>query len=489
MGIREAPLEQVAEATPPITALWDEAVLGRVVERGGGVLEAATPADVTTADGQRVAVWLLATPPPGAPDELEILAIADSVAPVGGSPIMIRSAEESRSARPVWRTLADPRTSPLASGWQSVATGVDARSPLRRLLLAWARQAPGMLGAQAHGDLDWHLDPTDRAAAVLPMLSWLPADLVMLGGRPVWLVQGMRTIDQFLLATRAPWRNESVAGVAPAVLGTIDVASGETHFYSDPAADSLGAVWARIAGPLLEPAAAIPAEIRGRVTYPQEWFAAQVAVLQKPAWNAGQLALQGGSNSPAPVWLPGRVPGLQVPLEDAAHTSIATIVTAYRAGGVPQVRLDHRDAESTLNDGRTELRQLWNRASVVVHLKDSATAAGDTVWSRPPRWLTGHSATAWQTVFAVPRRGSPTLLWIATAIGDRIGGGRNPAEAWRAVTEPERNLDFRGPNDAESLETARRSLQRADSALRRGDMTAFGRAFEDIRRALQRPPH
>ena len=485
-GIREAPAVRETEATPAVTALWDEDVLGRLVERGGGSLEAATPADARTLDGQVHPIWLVATSPPGDAAQLEVWAVEDGATTAAGAPIMLRSSEEARSVRPVWRSVTDPRSRPASPPWRSVTVGVNARSPLRRLLLAWARQAPGILSDKSHGDVDWHLDPVARAGAVLPMLSWTAADLVILNSRPTWLVQGLATSDEFPLATRARWRDGRVAGVGPAVLCAIDAATGETRFFADPAADSLATSWINVAGSLVAPAATIPAELRARISYRPEWLQAQLAVLEGPGWNAG-TAVQ--SEAGAPLWLPLLAPARQVALEDPARNVIATVVTAFRTGGIPRLRLDHPDPDAALIDGLAQLRQLWSRAAIVAHLRDSVTAAGGTVWSRGPRWFPGRTPAAWQALFAVPHNGMPTLLWISTKIGDRIGGGRAPGEAWRSVTEPDQVADSRHPDDAATLELARAAVQRADSALRRGDMTAFGRAFEDVRRAVLRPPH
>jgi hypothetical protein len=309
---------------------------------------------------------------------------------------------------------------------------VSAGSPLRRVLLAWARQAPGMLGPKQLPDVDWHLDPVDRALAVLPMFSWLPADLIMINARPVWLLQGMVTVDQFPLATRSSWRESLLAGVAPAVIGTIDVASGETRFFVDPSADSLAVAWTSVVGPLIASAASIPAELRIQIPYRAEWLHAQLPVLEGPGWNAGQLPPQSGSS--VPVWMNGRTPGRQVTLEQANRDAVSTIITAYRLSGQAQIRLDRRDPESTIGDGRGELRQQWGRAAALMHLKDSVTAAGDTIWARGLHRYVGPTASAWQAVFAVPRIGAPSLLWVSTALGDRVGGARTPVDAWKTVS-------------------------------------------------------
>jgi hypothetical protein len=488
-GIRETAPFVEPEPTPVVTAIWDEALLGRMVERGGGVLEATTPSEVTTPDSQTVPVWLVATAPAGNPGSMDVLAVVDGVTSAAGAAIMIGSSGESQTDRIIWRTLADPRARPSAPPWRAVVGGVNASSPLRRLLLAWARQAPGILGQRPQRDIDWHLDPTDRAAAVLPMLSWSSGDLVLVNTRLTWLVQGILAIDQFPIATRGQWRDARVAGAVPAVLCSVDAATGATRFYLDPAADSLGVAWARVIGPLVAPASAIPPELRNHVAYPGEWLGAQLGVLRGAPWSVGQPREPfRTAGSPASVWMTGGVPGHQVVLEEAGSGIIAMTVTAYRVSAIPQLRIERRDPELAFGDARVKFRQLWSRAAALMHLRDSATAAGDTVWSRGARWFSGREPAAWQPVFTLPRRGPPTLLWIATGLGDQVGGGRTPAEAWRTARAPDRNTDVQKPSDANTLEVSRQWLERADSALRRADMTAFGHAFEELRRALGERP-
>jgi hypothetical protein len=488
-GIREMPIPPAATSLPVTTSLWDEAILARVVEGDGSLLEAATPAVLTGVDRTPVPGWLVATPSASNPGALDILAITDGATAIAGSPAMIPSLDDGATGRPVWQTIADPRSRPAAPAWRSVATGVNAGSPLRRLLLAWARQAPGMLGDAPDHDVDWHLDPVERARIILPMADWLPADLVLVAGRPTWLVQGLLPVAEFPVATRASWRDQRVAGLAVAFVCTVDPVTGATRFFSDPAADSLGRAWARAIGAVVEPAEAMPADLRQHLTYPAEWLATQVEVLQGPEWGAGRrTGLASGVATSAPVWLAGFTPGRQLALNAVEGSRVATVVTAWRAAGTPALRLDRRVSESSALGDRADLRQLWSRTPTLLHLRDSVAAAGDSTWSRPTRWQPGADGVAWQPVFAVPRHGAPSLLWIATANGDRLGGGRTAAEGWKNVTEANPPDEPQGPDDATTLDYARRTLLQADSALRRGDMTAFGRAFEELRRTLRRSP-
>lgn len=347
-----------------------------------------------------------------------------------------------------------------------------------------------MLRAPPDHGFDWHLDPTERAAAIVPMLDWMPAELVMMDARPTWLTQGMLTIAEFPLATRAGWSGQQVAGATPVLLCIVDVATGETHFYADPAADSLGIAWARFIGPLIASAAALPTAVRGALTYDYTWFRSQLSVLEGPSWNAGRVPRQlSGPLAPAPVWVTASVPGRQAVLEDAGRGDVVTVATAYRVGGMPQLRIDRREPDGNLAGNRGALRQAWGRMPVFTHLADSLTAAGDSISLRSVRWYVATATTAaWRPVFALPRRGAPALLWISTAIGDRTGGGRIPPFAWTATAAPDDRAGDHGPDAAAALDLARQWMLRADSAFRRGDMTAFGRAYEELRRTLVRHP-
>jgi len=74
------------------------------------------------------------------------------------------------------------------------------------------------------------------------------------------------------------------------------------------------------------------------------------------------------------------------------------------------------------------------------------------------------------------------------APGDRLlGAGRSMREAWsnlQGATVP----SVAGMAQATRLEEARRWLQRADSALRTGDWSAFGAAWDHLRDVLGPAP-
>jgi uncharacterized membrane protein (UPF0182 family) len=485
-GMRAAPSIATSDTVPPVTSLWDDALFSRIIRARDGLLEAATPHEIVV-DGRSVPVWLVAAPSGDDAERLDVLAIPDGQASAGGLITSLRSADRDGVAANAFTTVLHPRSRPAASAWMSVADGVTAGAPPRRLLLAWARQAPGMLQRSAGPDFDWHLDPAERADAVLPMLWWTAADIALIGGRPTWIVQGMSVTPDFPLATHAVWQGEDVAGVTPAVIATVDAGSGAIRFYLDPAADSLGHAWARVAAAIIEPVSALPAAVRAALGYDASWFDAQAAVLNGPTWSG----VDGGAHAAitplsAPVWTVDHRPAQQAVFEDPAGDGVTAIATGYRLNGTPQLQRDTNPARGVSSASRVQLMQLWPRSPVLTHLRDSAVAAGDSVLTGPIRWFRGGDGlVAWQPWFARSAHGTTALMWMATALGDRLGGARQPADAWRSVTTTSAAATPESPAATTIVTNARTWMERADSALHRGDMTAFGRAFEELRRTLE----
>ncbi len=484
-GMHFAPEPAAADTVPGVTALWDGALFSRIIGSRDGLLEAATPTRLPV-DGRAVPVWLVAAPPGDDPDRLDVLAIPDGLSAPDGVIASLRPPDSSRSAPNAFSSVTHPRSRPTAPSWISAPDGVAAGGPIRRLLLAWARQAPGMLQRAAGPDVDWHLDPAERADAVLPMLWWTAPDIALIDARPTWIIQGMSVTPDFPLATHVVWQGNDVAGVVPAVIATVDAATGAVRFFVDPAADSLGVAWAGVAAAVVEPSRDMPAAVRAALLYDASWFDAQTAVFSGPAWAApGRGAQAAVPPLSAPVWTADQRAARQAVFEDATGGGLE-IVTGDRVHGMPQLRRDTTAPGDVVSSDRVPLMQSWLHSPVLTHLRDSAIAAGDTVLTGPIRWFSGSAGlAAWRPWFARAPHGGTALIWTATALDNRLGGAREPADAWHTVTTAAPVAAPVAPADAAVVATARAWMERADSALHRGDMTAFGRAFEELRRTLE----
>ncbi len=493
-GIRLDPQSPVPDTVPRVTALWDDAALALLVERSdpAGALLAATPSSVDVG-GRPTPAWLVATPTAADSLRVNVLAVAAGAVSSERTPLRLgRDANGGSSDAAVWTSVADPRLRPDGADWRPMRGAVPTGNLLRRIVLAWARQEPGILRDTREHAIDWHLDPVERVRALLPMASWLPADLLLVGDRPTWVVQGVLPIAEFPLASRGHWRGQLVAGVVPAFVATLDAATAELHVHLDPAADSLAVAWAGAIGPLIESAGTLPTDIRQHLPYPAAWFESQLEVLEDPAWALGRRPVSSVSGLPehsVSSWIGAGTPAREVLLEDPQRRVPVALVTATRRDGLPSLDLEHYESAEARAQNALELQRLWGFSVELQHLRDSARAAGDSLRAGDVHWYLGGGAlAAWEPVLALAPRQPPVLLWLATAVGDRVGGGRLPIDAWHAATGPGTPAAPAGPSNSAIIAEARRWLRLADSALARGDLTAFGRAFEALRAILAPSP-
>ena len=133
-----------------------------------------------------------------------------------------------------------------------------------------------------------------------------------------------------------------------------------------------------------------------------------------------------------------------------------------------------------------DLQQRWDRFPFFQQLRDSIRAAGAEYLPGAIRFSAiGDTLLASQPNFALGLPGQGALVLVNMALGGRLGAGRTYQEAWqnlRGVAAPAAVGSASGPR----LEQAREWLDRADAALKRGDLQEFGRAFGYLR-ALLRP--
>ena len=138
--------------------------------------------------------------------------------------------------------------------------------------------------------------------------------------------------------------------------------------------------------------------------------------------------------------------------------------------------------------GPAALEQRWERFATFVQVLDSVRAGGGVLTAGGVRyWVTGGAVGATQARYGPRGGGGASVTWVSVASGPRVGAARTFNEAWtnlRGATVPLPP----GALPSGALVDARRWFRVADSAFRRGDFTAFGRAFEELRAVLEVPP-
>lgn len=463
------PIDATAEgdSLPRVTTVLEPGLLAAWAGHRGERMIDATPIDS--------AQWLVVTEHGGEAPRLLRRRLRDGVLDGAGSPVVVDSqlVNEARSYA---------RGSPTE--WLAGAGGIPAGNLFRRAALAWALQAPGILRRASSDSLDWHLAPADRAAALIPVLRWHTVRPVVVDGELTWVVSGVALIGRAPLATRIRYGTTTVSGVVPAMVALVRASDGQIRFFRDPAGHPLGEAWSTAFQELVQPATELPATVVDRLGYPPALYGAQLDVLSQPHWDLGLRVLGVGGDSdtgyvqPLPVGAPGE---LEASLEDAGRGRTVAVVRAERRGGGLDLLVE-RLGDPAMPAAR-DLAGAWQRMPALQQLLDSVQATGDSLRPGSLRWHAG--AGGWR-VWAPFYTTGGRVLWVGTAWLAGIGGSRRPESAWGALgSGPD---DVPVPDATSRLEAVRTWMRRADSALARGDLTAFGRAWEALRGLLEASP-
>lgn len=365
----------------------------------------------------------------------------------------------------------------------SLAPGPKAAGWGRRLLLAWAWQSFPVLEANPGTRVGWRLDPLVRLQSIAGFAHWSAPRLRLLDSAWVWQSDGLLVSDRFPSSGAIPWGGGSASMVHSAFLGVVDAGSGVVRIFQRDEADSLASAWARVHRPLIEPAGIIPPELRAGEAYPIELAHAQARVLAGPAWNAGILEPgRGGQVSEAPGGSERVVtlirPGSQL---------LAAMVLLRRTPTGDSVWLVPLDSMPPI-EAAGLIAQRWERFPFQQMLRDSILAAGAAFRTGAVRYaLTAEGPVAYQPAWSEGPAARPRLALVNVALGSHLGTGRSFEEAWQNL-RGEISPSPVGAGPQAILDGVRRWWQSADSALKRRDLDALGRALAQLRELLERQP-
>jgi hypothetical protein len=137
---------------------------------------------------------------------------------------------------------------------------------------------------------------------------------------------------------------------------------------------------------------------------------------------------------------------------------------------------------------RGVLESRWDNFPSYDALNDSVREDGGKPLERGPLQVEvgPGGPVAYQAYFALRPAGGTVLAWVSVAAPNRLGAGRTLKEAWSnllGTTVPAPP----GTAQAGRLDEARRWMELADSALRIGDWSEFGRAWSSLRNILGLP--
>lgn len=424
------------------------------------------------------------------PSGLGVTVMADDRISPSGAPLFWQSGSAVpqgglRTYRSVRNTdlAIHPGAPRVALFDDSLAPGPRAAGWGRRLLLSWAWQSPPILGARPGARVGWRLDPLIRLRSVAPFAHWSVPRLRLLDSAWVWQSDGLLVSDRFPSSGAIAWGIGSASMVHSAFLGVVDAGSGVVRVFQRDQADSLATAWARVHRPLIEPAARAPAELRAGEAYPAELALAQARVLAGPAWSAGTLEPVRGGLVVEGAGGSERV----VPFLRSGSQLLAAMLLVSRTPMGDSLHLIPLDSMPPI-EAAGLIAQRWERFPFQQMLRDSILAAGAAFRAGVVRYaLTVQGPVAYQPAWSEGPAARPRLALVNVALGSHLGTGRNFEEAWRNL-RGEISPSPVGPGSQALLDDVRRWWQSADSALKRGDLDALGRALAQLRELLERQP-
>src|SRR2546425_3592164 len=131
-----------------------------------------------------------------------------------------------------------------------------------------------------------HRDVPDRLARLAPFARFADATPVVADGALWWIAYGYLESASFPLARRVLRDGRDVRYLRAGVVGMVGAASGDTHLFLAPGADSLAHVWAGMLAPPIRPSDSLPAALRSQLPYPRRTFRMAAALVSR--WEGGR---------------------------------------------------------------------------------------------------------------------------------------------------------------------------------------------------------
>ena len=474
---------------PGPVSLWSAEQVGRLGEGDSSVLGAVNQSTLTLRN-KRMPVWMVIRVLPG--DSAVVNAYADDRVSSSGGPLSYRLGDTL--AYPGTVRLVDlpahgVRPSPPDYRVTQDTVGVPVDSWFRRVILAWARQAGTLFRSLPPGShLTWHLEPLGRFQAVAPHAVWGVPTAHVVDGELFWLADGYVTSVTFPIVDRTAWREREISAVDVPFLGTINARTGETRVYRRPSAGPLGRTWQNIMGDAALPWSQLPPAVHEVLTYPEELFRLQARVLERAHWLGDRQATAPGEDQPHTVmptaWRQRDTTLLRVAVFEATGgRGVTAVLSGYHPAAQPRLLMSRIVGAEGFGAPRA-LDRNWKRFATFEQLRDSLRAVNtEAEYSSIKIWMEPFGVGAYQVIYGRGPERQLAVAWVNVAARDSLGAGRTMLEAWQnllGVSAPLLSGGFAG-----RLGEAREWMAIADSALKRGDWSAFGRAFEALREILK----
>ena len=507
-------LEQVRNATPAMlipsrtdathsVAIWEQPALARWMSRSRES-EGITHATAMTAASSGVVATIVNAPGPEANDSLSsgrwtLALLLASAADVRGDPVRLRSnpgsARESHAVpTPI---VFDGATSyVVVSDTAGTLAAPALTTTMSRLAHAWSLQNFRLLVSappRPTPRIVRRRGVRDRVRALVPFfVQGRSVTPIARDGRLLWALDLYAASANYPVSQHVTLGGEEFSYVRHAATALVDAYSGTVTLVADSALDPIGQSWVRRFPTLFSDWSRVPTSI---------------AAVAPPALDAAQLQsfilARHGRRGEAP-------PRGSVPVDDGADSglvapaspSIVLPISGEAAAWTTPV-LDELGALRGVmiaTGGRTRGTYWLERRGETIRWRDVLDRLRHTRDSLPGRPrepslragrvravpLTDRVAFV-QSAYAWPPEGPPALLRVAVLDQDSVFSGRTLADALgiASIVDPSTTE----PISDESLRArASRLYEAMSEALRRGDWTAFGDAYEALGALLARSP-
>jgi hypothetical protein len=341
-----------------------------------------------------------------------------------------------------------------------------------------------------HPTLVAHRDVNDRLRTLLPFFTQgTVVTPIVLGDSLFW------TVDLYAASSFYPLsRHMQIAGddrtyFQHAATAIVYAATGETLIVADSLAGPLAQSWIKRFPTLFVPWSALPASLRAAVPPAVDGLRAQASAFAEY-----------GTRSDSDV--PRHIVGIDGADSALAGTTPVFVMPHGNITAMGFVLLDASDRVRgmVIGTGGAERRTFWYEVphlgpkwSTVLdrlHLADStsSSAARDASIARGPIRgipIAGDLAFA-QPAYSWRAQNTPTLLHVGLLMGDSVHVAPSLAQLAGTLPTPTSSIT---PAVAADLRTHAAALYaRMREALRRGDWTSFGQAFDELGKVIGGSP-
>lgn len=479
-----------AAAALPWTPVWDPPALVRAVTAGRSADEPMPLVGWRVQPGG-LAADVIDSPPVGASARAPWAAtrVLASDADERGAPIRIAGANAVLDESPIDAPLvypSAPRTTVMADSLNHLA-GTPLESFVARAANAWSLQSYRLLAGdqpQPHPTLIAHRDVRDRIDMYAPFFAQgRRVDPILLGDSLYWAVDLYSVADTYPFSRHFLIVGEERSYLHHAATAIVHASTGDVTIVADSVLDPVAASWKTRLPSLFGTWGSLPAGLRAQIPPAIDGLVAQAEAFGMYGPRGGttpprHVPVLDGADSltdPLPIVLPNaRSTAVVLPLIDETDRLRGVLIGT---GGA---------AHATAWYGLSAPGPHWNALLDRLRSADSAGGAareGNPVHGRV-RVLPVRGGLAflqpsyhWRGQ-AVPALGRVTLL-----AGDTVRALPLPIGAVQPT--PGVPPVVAGSGDFRASVSALYAAMR--DALRRGDLVAFGRAFDALGRALAQP--